>query len=72
VNSGQQIIDNCRDIAARQYAGDLAGAARCEIELLRTKVLELSAQVARSRAGAEAQSWFASEQREAEPDRRFR
>lgn len=40
--TGLQIIQNCRDIAARQFEGDRTGAAQCEIELLRTKVLELS------------------------------
>lgn len=40
--TGQQIVDNCRDIAARQYEGDESGARQCEIDLLRTKVLELS------------------------------
>jgi hypothetical protein len=44
--NGLQIIENCRSIAQRQYEGDAAGAAQHEIELLRTKVLELSKQLA--------------------------
>jgi hypothetical protein len=43
--NGQQLIDTCRDIAARQFEGDPVGAAQCENELLRTKVLELAMRV---------------------------
>jgi hypothetical protein len=39
---GQQIVDTCRSIAQKQFESDPAGAAQCEIELLRTKVLELT------------------------------
>jgi hypothetical protein len=48
--NGQQLIDTCRDIAARQFEGDPVGAAQCEIELLRTKVLELAQRVERAEA----------------------
>lgn len=40
--NGLQLIDNCREIAQRQFPSEPTGAAQCEIELLRTKVLELS------------------------------
>lgn len=39
--SGQRIVDTCRALAQQQYPDDQAGAARHEIGLLRTKVLEL-------------------------------
>jgi hypothetical protein len=48
--TGEQIVDTCRDIAARQFEGDPLGAAQHEIELLRTKVLELSKVAAQLRA----------------------
>ena len=52
--TGQQIIATCRDIAARQFEGDPTGAMHHEIELLRTKVLELSAKVEQHAAQAQA------------------
>lgn len=53
--TGQQIVENCHSIAARQYEGDAPGAAACEIELLRTKILELSKKLeVRAEEAAEA------------------
>jgi hypothetical protein len=40
--NGQRLIDNCHAIAKQQYPDDHAGAQKHEIELLRTKVLELA------------------------------
>jgi hypothetical protein len=56
--NGQQIVDNCRDIAKRQFPetsamGEVARAL-CEIGLLRTKVLELSKKVNATEADARA------------------
>lgn len=46
--NGQQIIDNCHDLAKRQFPEDGApmGRALCEVDLLRTKVLELAKRIA--------------------------
>lgn len=43
--SGPQIVENCRQIAERQYPDDDKGARDFEIQLLRTKVLELKRRV---------------------------
>lgn len=51
--TGAQILQSCRDIAQRQYEGDAAGAAQHEIELLRTKVLELAKKLEEQRAQAQ-------------------
>ncbi len=44
--NGQQIIDNCRDIAAKQFSevtrDGLLARALYENELLRSKILELA------------------------------
>lgn len=43
--NGQQIVDTCESIAARQFSENRLGAALYEITLLRTKVLELARRV---------------------------
>lgn len=51
---GQRIIDNCADIARRQYEGEPELArVMFENDLLRTKVLELAKMLAEAQARAE-------------------
>lgn len=56
LDRGQRIVDTCHDIARRQYEDDAAGAAKCEIDLLRTKVLELSKSMQQLRADMREQA----------------
>ena len=53
--NGEQIVDTCESIAARQFPENRLGAALYEITLLRTKVLELASKLARARDAAGAQ-----------------
>lgn len=39
--TAQRLIDTCAALARQQYPDDAAGRAECEIQLLRTKVMEL-------------------------------